>query len=168
MHTYDQNAIAAAFSIVARLVREEKPVVLTKIEGLNGINYRWFREAVTHTFTKEKHGVELQKIFIIDKDNPQIWHRNTSPNRNPQDIELIKRIIVAMGVVAKEFRQNRPEKLVKPVVVHEKSLADYSLEELKAEVQKRENLIAKEHYAKQLGCSVEELSKVVETILALL
>lgn len=168
MQTYNQNSIAAAFSTVARLVREEKPVVLTKINGLNGMNYRWFREAVTHTFTQEKHGVDLQKIFIIDKENPQIWHRNTSPNRNPQDIELIKRIIVAMSVVAKEFRKTRPEKCVKPVVVQEKSLADYSLEELKAEVQKREKFIAKEHYAKRLECSIEDLPKVVEAILALL
>jgi hypothetical protein len=168
MQTYDQNAIAAAFSIVARLVREEKPVILTKVDGLNVTNYRWFREAVTHTFTQEKHGVDLQKIFIIDKDNPQIWHRNTSPNRNPQDIELIKRIIVAMSVASKEFRKNRPEKPVKTAVIQEKSLADYSLEELRAEVQKREKLIAKEHYAKQLECSVEELPKIVESILALL
>lgn len=168
MKTYDKTAITAAFSTVARLVREEKPVVLTKIEGLNVINYRWFREAVTHTFTKEKHGVDLQKIFIIDSDNPQKWHRNTSPNKNPQDVELIDRIILAMSVAAKMFRQTRPVKEIEPVVVREKSLADYSLEELKAEVQKRENLIAKEHYAKQLGCSIEELPRVVETILALL
>ena len=168
MQTYDQTAIAAAFSTVARLVREEKPVVLTKVEGLNTINYRWFRAAVTHTFTQEKHGVDLQKIFIVDKENPQIWHRNTSPNRNPQDIELIKRIITAMSVAAKEFRNNRSEKPVQVAVTQERTLADYSLEELKAEVQRRENLIAKEHYAKQLGCSVEDLPKIVETILALL
>lgn len=168
MQTYDQNAIAAAFSTVARLVREDKPICLTKIEGLNVTNYRWFRDAVTHTFTQEKHGVDLQKIFIIDKDNPQIWHRNTSPNRNPQDIELIKRIIVAMSVASREFRKNRPEKPVKTAVIQEKTLADYSLDELKAEVQKREKFIAREHYAKQLGCSIEDLPKVVEAILALL
>ena len=75
---------------------------------------------------------------------------------------------MAMIIVAKDFRKNRPEKPVKPVVIQGKILADYSLEELKAEVQKREKLIAKEHYAKQLECSVEDLPKIVEAILALL
>ncbi len=165
MQTYDQKAIAAAFSTVARLVREEKPVVLTKVDGLNVTNYRWFRDAVTHTFTKEKHGVDLQKIFIVDPANPQIWHRNTSPNKNPQDIELINRIIIAMSIASKMFRESRTSK---PAKVQEKTLADYSLEELKAEIQKREKLIAKEHYAKQLECSIADLPKVVESILALL
>jgi len=163
MQGYDQKAIAAAFSTVARLVREEKPVVLTKVDGLNVTNYRWFRDAVTHTFTKEKHGVDLQKIFIVDPANPQIWHRNTSPNKNPQDIELINRIVTAMSIAAKMFRESRASK-----PMQEKTLADYSLEELKAEIQRREKLVAIEHYAKQLECSVTDLPKVVETILALL
>ena len=107
----------------------------------------------------------MQKIFIVDPANPQIWHRNTSPNKNPQDIELIDRIIAAMSIAAKMFRESRASK---PAKVQGKTLADYSLEELKAEIQKREKFIAKEHYAKQLECSIADLPKVVESILALL
>lgn len=164
MQVYDKKAIAAAFSTVARLVREGKPIALTAVEGLNDYNYRWFREAVTHTFVKDKHGVDLQKIFIVDSANPKIWHRNTNPSKNPQDIELIDRIIAAMSVVSKAYNESHS----KPVKVQKKTLVDYSLEELKAEIQRREKLIAKEHYAKQLGCSVEELPEVVKAILAIL
>ena len=90
--------------------------------------------------------------------------------RRTLSCSLMKAMILSsrlrtLSIASKMFRESRTSK---PAKVQEKTLADYSLEELKAEIQKREKLIAKEHYAKQLECSIADLPKVVESILALL
>lgn len=165
---YNKAAIAAAFSTVARLVREGQPVVLSKVEGLNASSRVFFRQAVTHNFNEKDHGFELQRIFIVDKDNPQQWHRNTSPNKNPGDIELIDLIIRAMQWVYAHYEPVRRGPKKAPVENTVVTLESFTLEELRAEVAKREKAIAREEIAKKLGVSVDELAKVAETILSLL
>jgi len=107
MRTYDKTTIAAVFSTVARLVREGKPVVLSQIEGLNSSSGWAFKLAVTHNFSEEKHGVNLQKIFIVDKEDQHCWRRNPSTPNNPKDIELVDRIIRAMTAVRQLQSQER-------------------------------------------------------------
>jgi len=116
MRKYDKNTIAAAFSTVARLVREGQPVVLGKVEGLNSTNQVWFRAAVTHNFNEKDHGVSLQRIFIVDEKNPQQWRRNTGAKDNPKDIELVDRIMQAMTVVARLHNSKKLQKLQMPKV----------------------------------------------------
>ena len=111
MRQYDKTAIAAAFSTVARQVREGKPVVLGKIEGLNSTNQVWFKAAVTHNFNEKDHGFNLQKIFIVDEKNPQQWKRNTGAKDNPKDIELVDRIMRAMTLVARLRNTEKLQKL---------------------------------------------------------
>ena len=111
MPRYNKTAIAAAFSTVARLVREGQPVILGKIEGLNRVSQTTFKAAITHNFNTKDHGVDLQRIFIIDKENPQHWTRNTGAKDNPKDIELVDRIIRAMSVVSKTKRAERKPRM---------------------------------------------------------
>lgn len=169
---YNKTAIAAAFSTVARLVREGQPVVLSKVEGLNSFNARFFRQAVTHNFNEKDHGFNLQRIFIIDKENPQNWHRNTSPNKNPDDATLIDLVIKAMQWVYAHYEPvsvNKQRVVVAPAEpVKVITLADFTLEELKEEVARREKAIAREELAKKLGVSENDLGKIAETILSLL
>lgn len=118
MRQYDKTAIAAVFSTVARLVREGKPVVLCKIDGLtNAEQQASFRSAVTHNFNEKDHGFDLQQIFIIDKKNPSHWTRNTGAKDNPKDIELVDRIRKAMSLVSKMKRIQRRArvKVISPV-----------------------------------------------------
>jgi len=99
MRTYDKNTIAAAFSTVARLVREGKPVVLNQVKGLNHSSGWAFKLAVTHNFNEKDHGFNLQRIFFVDEKDRFHWTRNTGAKNNPKDIELIDRIILAMSTV---------------------------------------------------------------------
>ena len=114
MRHYDKNTIAAAFSTVARQVREGKPVVLGKVEGLNSTNQVWFKAAVTHNFNEKDHGFNLQKIFIVDEKNPQQWKRNTGAKDNPKDIELVDRIMRAMTLVARLRNAEKSQKMQTP------------------------------------------------------
>lgn len=114
MRQYDKTAIAAAFSTVARQVREGKPVVLGKVEGLNSTNQVWFKAAVTHNFNEKDHGFNLQKIFIVDEKNPNQWKRNTGAKDNPKDIELVDRIMRAMTLVARLRNDEKSQKLQMP------------------------------------------------------
>ena len=165
---YNKTAIAAAFSTVARLVREGQPVVLSKVEGLNSFNARFFRQAVTHNFNEKDHGFNLQRIFIIDKENPQNWHRNTSPNKNPDDIELIDLIIKAMQWIYAHYEPTPRKPKEAAIAVPVNPLEAFTLEELKAEIESRERTIAREELAKKLGVPVERLGEIAETILSLL
>ncbi len=106
MRAYDKTTIAAAFSTVARLVREGRPVSINKIKGLSSHGRVAFRAAITHNFNKKDHGFDLQKIFIVHNDSPSHWTRNTNANDNPKDIELIDRILLAMRIVR---RMNKGE-----------------------------------------------------------
>lgn len=161
MRHYDKATIAAAFSTVARLVRAGQPVILSKVEGLNSRSGFYFKEAVTHNFNEKDNGFDLQRIFIIDDDDPRCWHRNTSPNKNPGDDTLIDLIIQAMTWLRKT-REGRPYKKKEPVTtpVHwgltldPKQLTDeeldtaikevsYTLESFRTEVETRRARIAK-------------------------
>lgn len=93
------NNVAAAFTTVAKKVERGEPIVISKI-GLPTCSASAFKMAVTHSFKKEKHGFDLQRIFIIDDKG--LWHRNTSPNTNPKDEHLIDLIIKAMTYVRRE------------------------------------------------------------------
>ena len=191
MGTFNKTNITAAFTTVARLVREGKPVILSQIAELNSVNQQWFRLAVTHSFTKEKHGVDLQRIFIVNKENPHDWHRNTSPNQNPQSVELIDRILLAMQWVSKHRDEIRPpqkkaepkkeEKPMEPkdVVKHieslmpkkeEKPLSEYSTREIRAAITELNIELDKRlaTMSKRLGIPVADFQKVAEELLELI
>lgn len=183
MGTFNKTNITAAFTTVARLVREGQPVVLSQIAELNSVNQQWFRLAVTHSFTKEKHGVDLQRIFIVSKENPHDWHRNTSPNQNPQSVELIDRILLAMQWVSKHRDEIRPpQKKVEPKeekpmqsqeqprIPKEKPLSEYSIKEIRAAITEL-NIELDTRLAamsKRLGIPVADFQKVAEELLELI
>ena len=187
MGTFNKTNITAAFTIVARLVREGQPVVLSQIAELNSVNQQWFRLAVTHSFTKEKHGVDLQRIFIVSKENPHDWHRNTSPNQNPQSVELIDRILLAMQWVSKHRDEIRPpqkksqpkeekpmtkETVEQPrsITPKEKPLFEYSTKEIRAAITELNIELDKRLAAmsKRLGIPVADFQKVAEELLELI
>lgn len=193
MGTFNKTNITAAFTTVARLVREGQPVVLSQIAELNSVNQQWFRLAVTHSFTKEKHGVDLQRIFIVNKENPHDWHRNTSPNQNPQSVELIDRILLAMQWVSKHRDEIRPpqkkakpkkeEKMVKPTSPEFKEaidkargqeqvkpLSEYSTRELRTAIAElnKELDFRLEKMSRRLGIPVADFQKVAEELLELI
>jgi len=182
MGTFNKTNITAAFTTVARLVREGQPVVLSQIAELNSVNQQWFRLAVTHSFTKEKHGVDLQRIFIVSKENPHDWHRNTSPNQNPQSVELIDRILLAMQWVSKHRDEIRPPQkkaeikkepaVEQPRIVtpKEKPLSEYSTKEIRAAITELNIELDKRLAAmsKRLGIPVTDFQKVAEELLELI
>lgn len=182
MGTFNKTNITAAFTTVARLVREGQPVVLSQIAELNSVNQQWFRLAVTHSFTKEKHGVDLQRIFIVSKENPHDWHRNTSPNQNPQSVELIDRILLAMQWVSKHRDEIRPPQkkaeikkelaAEQPRIVtpKEKPLSEYSTKELRAAITELNIELDKRlaTMSKRLGIPVADFQKVAEELLELI
>ena len=96
MRHYDKKAVSAAFSTISRLSRENSPVVMAKIEGLNSMSRCILKEVLTHSFNFKKHGFTLDRIFYIDSKG--IWHRQPTPN-NPKDETLIDLIIEAMTYV---------------------------------------------------------------------
>ncbi len=110
MRTFNKNQIAAAFTQVARLVEREDPVATSKL-GLSANTAQTFRKAITHTFKKDVDGFDLQKIFSVDKDNPNKWTRCSAPN-NPKDITLVDKIIEAMSYVNKQKKVSKKEKVV--------------------------------------------------------
>ena len=185
MRHYDKATIAAAFSTVARLVRAGQPVILSKVEGLNPRSCFYFKEAVTHNFNEKDNGFDLQRIFIVDDDNPRCWHRNTSPNKNPGDDTLIDLIIKAMTWLRKT-REGRPYKKAEPVEtpeerpVYTEDLTDAELEEeiksltsalqaCRAEYETRQARIAKRaELLKAIREMVESEGESLEDIIGLI
>lgn len=107
MRHYDKKAVSAAFSTISRLSRENSPVVMVKIEGLNSVSRGILKEVLTHSFNYKTHGFTLDKIFHIDSKG--IWHRQPTPN-NPKDQTLIDLIIKAMTYVNVSKRNQRNNK----------------------------------------------------------
>lgn len=96
MRSYDRNAVKAAFTTVARLVERNERVVISKL-GLSIPGSQAFKEAITHSFTVEKHGFTFHRIFKIQNGK---WIRCECPN-NPMGEEFIDRLIMAMTYVRK-------------------------------------------------------------------
>lgn len=118
MRTFNKNQITAAFTQVARLVERGEFVATSKL-GLSANTAQTFRKAITHTFKKDVDGFDLQKIFSVDKDNPNKWTRCSAPN-NPKDITLVDKIIEAMSYVNKQKKASKKEKVVKETIIKEK------------------------------------------------
>jgi len=164
---YNSDSIKAAFATVARLVRTEQPIQLTKIEGLNSSNYRFFREAITHTFTKKNDGFDLQRIFIIDENGK--WHRNSSPNKNPTDETLITLIMQAMTYVSKKFQEEKLGKKgfsnSKPLELLSDTELAQELEKLNTEIKRREIIKEKIDFLNTIceaaGIGIVELKNLI-------
>ena len=99
MRKYSYEKVAAAFKYVADCEKAGKAVYFTKISGLNNNAKQAFKEAITHSFTSVKHGVDLDKIFEFDVKTKTLKRKET-PN-NPKDGKLILRIMSAMTYVNK-------------------------------------------------------------------
>lgn len=132
----NRDAVIAAFTTCARLSEQGKPIIFSRL-GLAGCSTTAFRKAITNTFTKEKHGIELEKIFNVNKENDHILIRREN-TKNPKDIHLIDLIIKAMTIVRREGSSDAPVKAISPVkvnkVINNKKL---SVEDLCLELKKR-------------------------------
>ena len=103
MRTFNRNSISAALLTVFRMVKNEQPIVWTKIEGLNSTSCVFFKEAVTHSF--EKNGIPLKRLFIINDDGKTL-HLNTSVNPDYRTSpELPDYVMEAMAFVSKIKRE---------------------------------------------------------------
>lgn len=98
LEEYSWNNVAAAFTLVAKKIDKGEPIFISKLNFSPEFGNA-FKQAVTHSFRKEKHGFDLCRIFVID--NNEMWHRNTIANSNPKDSRLINLIIQAMEYVSK-------------------------------------------------------------------
>lgn len=162
---YDKNNIAAAFSTVARLVRQDQPVVLSKVEGLNSVSCTIFKETVTHSFNEKDHGFNLQRIFSIDKEGK--WHRCVRTNNsNPTDETLIDLICQAMSYVAKAKKETtKPTKSIKVITLSEEEI-DKEIERLttiKKEMQLKREKKAKLQAILDFGeISLDELTNLIK------
>lgn len=136
MRTYDRNAVKAAFTTVARLVDRNERVVFSKL-GLSSAGAVAFKDAITHSFTAEKDGFTLNRIFKI-KDGK--WIRCEYAN-NPMGEEFVDRLLMAMAYCRKWRMENRQAKKTETPV-----LSSYKVEDLLTELTRRGyivNLIAK-------------------------
>lgn len=98
LEEYSWNNVASAFTTVAKKIDKGEPIFISKLNFSPKFEIA-FKQAVTHSFKKEKHGFDLCRIFIIDERGN--WQRNTIANTNPQDARLIDLIIKAMNYVSK-------------------------------------------------------------------
>lgn len=99
MSKYNSGTLYAAFSTVCRLVSRGEVVAFSKLEGLNTVSSGLFKEAITHSFTKD--GIDLKRLFIWDEDGKHL-HLNTSiPAEYRLDPTLGERIGDAMSFVYK-------------------------------------------------------------------
>lgn len=103
MRTYDRNAVKAAFTTVARLVDRNERVVISKL-GLSIPGSKAFKEAITHSFTIEKHGFTFNRIFQIKNGK---WIRCQCAN-NPMGEEFIDRLIMAMTYCRRNKKDETP------------------------------------------------------------
>lgn len=133
MRTYNKVAITAAFTEISRLERENKSVVMYKLDGLNSQSRVILKEVLTHSFNFKNHGFTLDKIFSIDKEGK--WHRQSTPN-NPKDEKLIDIIIKAMTYVSleriarrehkkTEFKKSNPSQLTDEFLISELKTRGY-------------------------------------------
>lgn len=129
MRLYNKAIIAAAFTEVSRLERENKPIVWSKL-GLNWPCMDKFKKAITHNFTREKHGFDLHRIFILDEKGN--IHRNTSPSKNPGDSSLIDLIIKAMCYIGHNEHIEKENEKAKYKIANPTQLTDeFLINELK-------------------------------------
>lgn len=138
MRVYNKSNIHKAFEYVALEVRaNRKKIVLSKIPGLSMTARGYFRDAITHSFNYNKHGFNLDRIFMINQDGE--WNR-VDKTKNPGDSSVIDLIIKAMVYIGSVKRENAEFKKSGFSVEKAQSATD---EELIAEVKKRGYLVFK-------------------------
>lgn len=130
MKKYSYEKVAAAFKYVADCERNGKPISFARIEGLSGNGKQAFKEAITHSFTSAKHGVDLEKVFEYDPKT-RLLKRKETPN-NPKDGRLILRIISAMTCVGKQKSERRMQAMQAKYSKAPSPFAEKSDEELLA------------------------------------
>lgn len=133
MRKYNRAEITAAFTTMARAADTGKPILYKEL-GLNPRNACLFMQAVTHSFKKDKHGIELHRVFIQNEARKNLYHRNTTPNNNPKDASLIDLIMAAMTIVGKTRKATRTAESVSQCTESTNPLEKLSNKELFQEI----------------------------------
>ena len=101
MSNYNKEKIANAIRFVAEETRKDNPIVLSKIPGLTSVSSGYFKQAMTRSFNKRKHGFDLEAIYSIKEDGT--WKMNEF-TKNPKDSNLIALVITAMVYIGQHKR----------------------------------------------------------------